>query len=231
MFDSGGLVPVPGLECYFDRRDSRCINSAAIENSRGWFDPDTGDYNLQFPSGIGQTTNNVWVALNWKQQKWYPVVPSATSNPYLGSAIHVSDTNGRQYMYGARDNGYMMRIHDPDVATWDGISSVQSITLGDLLCSGNIWDLIRLRFLKLFGISTTEDLDASVVHYADGGAAGTELTEVALNATERYFKDTQAPDLLAWSHQIKITATISTEKRGMRLLGWGMEYLIEREDL
>lgn len=231
MFDSGGLMPVPGLECYFDRRDSRCINSAAIENARGWFDPDTGDYHLQIPSGIGQTANNVWVALSVKHQKWYPIVPSAPLNPCLGAAFHAADTDGRQYMYGARDNGYMMRIHDPDVATWDGISSVQSITLGDLLCSGNIWDRIRLRFLKLFGISTTEDLDASVTHYADGAAAGTELDAVALNAAGRYFKDTQAQDLLAWSHQIKITATISTEKRGMRLLGWGMEYLIEREDL
>jgi hypothetical protein len=143
----------------------------------------------------------------------------------------VADTDGRQYVFGARDNGYMMRIHDPAVATWDGTPSVQSLTLGDLLCSGNIWDRIRLRFLKLFGISTTEDLDASVTHYADGDATGTALAAVALNAPGRYFKDTQPLNQGAWSHQFKLFATITTEKKGMRLLGWGLEYLIEREDL
>jgi hypothetical protein len=231
MFDSGGLVPVPGLECYFDRRDSRCINSAAIANARGWFDPDTGDYNLQIPSGVGQTFNNVWVALSMKHQKWYPVVPSAAASPYLGAAFRVSDTDGRQYVYGARDNGYMMRLHDPSVATWDGTGSVQSITLGDLLLSGNIWDRIRLRFLKLFGVSAAEDIDAAITHYADGAAAGTALADVALDATPRYFKSTQGLNLVAWSHQIKISVTVSTEIRGMRLLGWGMEFQVEREDL
>ena len=230
-FESGGLAPIPGLECYFDRRDSRCVNSAAIQNARGWFDPDTGHYNLQIPSGSGQTTNNVWVALNTKEKKWYPVVPSVATTPYLGAAFRGADIEGRQYMYGARDNGYMMRLHDPAAATWDGTPSVQSVTLGDLLCSGNIWDRIRLRFLKLFGISTTEDLDAAVTHYADGATSGTALTAVALNATERYFKNTQPLNHAAWSHQFRISATISSEKRGMRLLGWGLEYLIEGEDL
>jgi hypothetical protein len=36
---------------------------------------------------------------------------------------------------------------------------------------------------------------------------------------------------VAWSHQIKISVTVSTEIRGMRLLGWGMEFQVEREDL
>ena len=232
MYDSGSLTPIPGLECYFDRRDSRCVNSAAIGNSRGWFDPDTGDYNLQFPSGTEQTVNNVWVALSWRYKKWYPVVPSAAASPYLGGAFRVADLNGRQYVYGARDNGYLMRIHDPAVATWDGTAAVQSVTFGDLLCSGNIWDRIRLLYFKLFGISITEDVDASLTHYADGATAGTALTVVALNGANRYFKDTQRLGLaVAWSHKITITATITTNPRGMRLLGWGMQYQIEREDL
>ncbi len=144
----------------------------------------------------------------------------------------MADTSGRQSVYGARDNGYLMRIHDPAVATWDGAESVQSVTLGDLLCSANVWDRIRLLYFKLFGISATEDVDAALEHYADGAATGTALTVVALNGTNRYFKSTQGINVVvAWSHMIRISAIISTETRGMRLLGWGMEYQIEREDL
>lgn len=231
VFDSGGVIPIPGLECYFDRRDSRCINSAAIANSRGWFDPDTGDYNLQIPSGVGQTDNNVWVAFSTKHAKWYPITPSVAVNPYLGAVISVADTEGRRYVYGTRDNGYMMRLHDPSVATWDGAASVQTITLGDLLVSGNVWEEIRLRYFKLFGISTTEDIAAAITHYADGDTAGTVLAPVTLKTSARYFKETQALNLIGWSHQIKISATFTTDKRGMRLLGWGLSYLAEREDL
>ena len=234
MFDSGGLTPVPGLECFFDRRDSRCINSAYIDKSRGWFDPDTGDYNLTFPSGSSQTHPNIWVAFSLKYQKWYHIVPSLVYAPYyhtVRAAFRVADTNGRQYVYGTRDNGFMLRLHDPAVATWDGTASVQSVTLGDMICSGNLWDRIRLLYLKLFGVSTTEDLDAAITHHADGASATTTLSVAALNASGRYFKSTQALNLVAWSHQLTISTTVSTEKRGMRLLGWGLEYLVEREDL
>lgn len=228
IFDSAGLQLVPGLECYFDRRDSRCINHSAIEGARGWFDDD-GDYNLQFPSGSGQTTNNIWVVLNMKTMKWYPVVPSASS-PYLGAAFPVFDSSGKRYVYGARDNGYMMRLHDPSTPQWDGSDSVQSVTLSDMVPDGDVWNVTMLRRLKLFGISISEDVDASVTHYADGSTVETALASVELNTSARYFKNTQALDLTAWSHKIKISGTFSTEAKGMRLLGIGLEYKKIRDD-
>ncbi len=230
MFDAAGLQIIPGLECYFDRRDSRCVNFAALANARGWFDPETGDYNLQIPSGAAQTTNNLWVALDRKKTRWYPVVPSAAASPYLGAAFRVSDTDDKPYVYGARDNGYMMLLHDPATPKWDGTAAVQSVTLGDLVVSGDMWEKGLVNFFKVFGISTAEDTDAAITHYKDGAAAGTSLAAVALNGANRYFKDTQPVNISGWSHRIKIAATISTEKKGLQLLGWGMEYMIDRED-
>jgi hypothetical protein len=303
IFDSGGLQPVPGLECYFDRRDARCINYAAIENSRGWFDPETGDYNLQIPTG-SSTTPNVWVALNLKLRKWYPVVPSVqivfasgahavvvgesvhqatsgatgtvlgialttgswetnnqagtillgsvtgiwsngnnmedaghnvvascttcTTDPYLGAAFRVVDATGKAYIYGARDNGYLMRLHNG--VPWDGAASVQSVSPADLIVSDDPWDQIRLLRLKLFGISTTEDADCAITHYADGASSGTALTAAALNGANRHFRATQGLNVLAWSHQFKFSAAIATEAKGMRLLGWALEYRTERAD-
>jgi hypothetical protein len=231
IFDSGGLQDIPGLECYFDKGDPRCVNYAAIGNSRGWFDPDTGDYNVQIPSGAGQVENNVWVACQLQSdRKWYHVVPSAAPAPYLGAAFRVEDTSKRAYVYGARDNGYLMRLHNPTVPTWDGAAAVQAVTLGDLVPSGNVWEKVRVDFLKIFGISIAEDIDLTVTHYADGAATGTALTPVALNGTNRYWKNTQPVDIAAWSHSFKLSATVTTTPKGLQLLGWGLEHHTERED-
>lgn len=227
-FDSGGLQIIPGLECYFDAEDPRCINFAAIANSVGWFAPN-GDYHLQFPSGAGQTENNVWVACTADQRKWYPVVPSAAASPYLGVVIPVADADGKTHVYGARDNGYVMRLHHG--VTFDGTAQVQSVTLADLLVAGDPWIQIRLDLFKIFGVATTEDIDAQITHYADGAPSGTALADVPMqNAAGRYFKHTQPVDIPAWSHQIVIAATVTEETKGLKLLGWGMQYHMERED-
>lgn len=226
MFDSGGIQLLPGLECYFDERDSRCINFAAYANARGWFAPN-GHYHFQFPSGSGQTANNVWVAYDPGKKKWYPLVPSAAS-PYIQAAFRVTDLAGRSYIYGSRDNGHLMRMHNG--ATWDGTAQVQSVTLGDILPTSDLWDETNLGRFKLLAISTAEVVSAAITHYADGNAAGTTLTAVPLNGTARYVKHTQGVDITAWSHRVSIQATISTETKGMRLLAWAAQFGTERED-
>jgi hypothetical protein len=228
MFDSGGLTPVPGVECYFDPNDSRCINFAAVETARGWFDPDQAEYNLLIPSGSAQTACNIWLVYSIEHKKWFRKVPSAAASPYPQLAFRVEDTNGKRYLYGCRDNGYLMRLENG--ATWDGTGSVQSITPGDMVPSQDIWDQVRLRQLKLFGISITEDIDCAITYYADGASAGTALTAVEMNGSNRHFRSTQLLNLLAWSHMLKFSTTVSTETRGMRLLGWAIEFQVERED-
>jgi hypothetical protein len=227
MFDSGGLMPIAGLECFFDPNDPLCVNFAALENARGWFDPTHAEYNLAIPSGAAQTINNRWLVYVLAEKKWYDKVPSAAS-PYPQAAIRVEDLDGKRYVYGCRDNGYLMRLENG--ATWDGSASVQAIETGDFAPSGDIWDMARLRALKVLGSCITEDIDCAITHYADGAAAGTSLTAVALNGTNQNFRSTQEIDKIAWSHRMRFETSVSTEVRGMRLLGWGLEYQIERED-
>jgi hypothetical protein len=229
IFDSGGLTPVRGIECYFDQADSRCVNDAALANACGKFHPTRPEYHVLLPSGTGQTTNNVWLVYNIQKKRWFKVVPSAAASPYPQALIPVTDLTGGVYCYGSRDNGYLMRLN-ADTPAWDGTASVQFAVLADQLASGDLWDLIRLNRFKLLGVCITENITASITHYADGAAAGTALTAVALKGSNRYFRSSQGMNLLAWSHQLKISATVSSELRGMRLLGWGLLYQIVRED-
>lgn len=100
MYDSGDIIPIPGMECYFDPDDPRCINFAAIEKAIGWFDPDKPHYNIQIPSGPDQTENNVWLAFDYSSRRWFcRIIPDA--HPYLSAVIRVADAAGKEYMYGA----------------------------------------------------------------------------------------------------------------------------------
>jgi hypothetical protein len=253
IFDSGGLMPVPGIECYFDPTDDLCINFAAIENARGWFDPDYGVYKLCIPSGATQTEINCWLVYDLVEKKWYETVPCATVSPYPAAAFRVEDTDGKRYVYGCRDNGYMMRLENG--LLWDGEPTVQIIETGDFIPSADSWDISRLRALKVMGASflsdnlltesslviTTETGDSLVIeaggcvvtHYEDGSDDGTALSTVPMNSVAANFRNTQDLDQPAWSHRLRFSTTIptdSSEVRGMRLLAWGIEYQIERDD-
>jgi hypothetical protein len=228
IFDSGGLQLVPGLECYFDPRDSRCVNFAALSIARGHFDPDNGHYHVELPSGAGQTTNNLWVAWQPDQKKWYPVVPSAPDG-YLGAAFRVADTAGKNYVYGGRDNGQLMRLHHG--ATWDGSPQVQSVTTGDFLPSKSIWDATRITGLKMIALSAVEDVSLTPVLYADGAAAGTTLAPVPMKGAKRYVRHSQGVDVpAAWSWRLQWSAIVNTETQGLRLIAWGVKHQIEWED-
>ncbi|MDD4339204.1 MAG: hypothetical protein PHV00_05940 [Syntrophales bacterium] len=249
MFDSGGLTPIPGVECYFDPNDTLCVNFSAIENARGWFDPDHPEYNLLLPSGAGQTACNVWLVLNLDQQRWFAKVPSTTADPYPQAVVRVQDADDKRYVYGARDNGHVMRLeYGPE---WDGEPSAQIIETGDFLPTGNVWDITRLRSIKVWGTAPTgaiEHEDGSVMvtedgetvitdvdknsftHYADGATTGTTLSDIEVGATRWNYRGTQETNLVAWSHRLRFETTVATEARGMRLLGWGALYQVERED-
>lgn len=253
MFDSGGLIPVPGIECYFDPTDDRCVNFSAIENARGWFDPDYGVYKLCIPSGPAQTTINCWLVYDLIEKKWYETVPCAAIQPYPAAAFRVEDEDGKRYVYGCRDNGYMMRLEDG--LLWDGDPTVQVIETGEFIPSGDAWDISRLRALKVMGSSflsdalLAEDGDiladesgdsliiesggCAVTHYADGDTVGTALANVPMNSVAANFRHTQEVDHLGWTHRLRFSTTVpsdSSEVRGMRLLAWGVEFHIERPD-
>ncbi|HAJ26091.1 MAG TPA: hypothetical protein DCG53_02400, partial [Syntrophus sp. (in: bacteria)] len=229
MFDAGGLSPLPGIECYFDKNDARCINFAAIAESRGWFDPDLPQYNLQIPSGSGQTTNNVWVVYDFRENRWYPKAPSTTSNPYLGSVVRVADANDKQYVYGGRDNGHIMRLYHG--TTYDGADIEQYVETGEILPAGEIWDKCKMQLLKVLVKPMAEVRNLIVTLYRDGDTTGQVIATKPLQGTARFLKfNIPVSQDAFWSCRIRFHASTSISPKGLQLLGWGFKYSIEQED-
>ena len=78
-----------------------------------------------------------------------------------------------------------------------------------------------------------EWIDIDVTHYADTAYIGTDLEELMLDGgqnTTRLARTTQNTNLLGWSHRLKFTAETSDTVKGMKPIGWGAQYWIERTD-
>lgn len=229
QFDAGGLSPLPGIECYFDKNDPRCINFASIAESRGWFDPDLPQYNLQIPSGAGQITNNVWLVYDYRENRWYPKIPSATPNPYLGAIVRVADANDKQYVYGCRDNGHIMRLYHG--TTYDGVDIEQYVETGEILPAGEIWDKCKMQLLKVLVKPLTEVRNLVVTIYRDGDTTGKVIATIPLLGTTRFLKlNFPVSQDAFWSCRIRFQASTSASLKGLQLLAWGFKYSIEQED-
>ncbi len=227
--DAGVLLPIEEkISCYFDKDDARCINFDAIANSRGWVDQDKLQYNLGIPSGSGQTSINVWLCLDLKKMRWFEKVP-AGDDAYPQAAFRVADTNGTQYVYGLRDNGYMMRLENG--TTWDGEEIAGLVASSDQLPTGDIWDVTKIRRLKMLLGAIAENSSLVGTHYKNGKSSGTTLSPVAAVGSDRYVKDVQSLNLKAFSHKFEFSIATSNTVKGVPLLAWGYQYEVEREDV
>jgi len=228
LFDAGILEPITkNLACYFDKSDPRCINFDAIENCRGWMDPDNLSYVLGLCSGAGQTEINVWVAYDLVLKRWYPIKP-AGSNAYPQAAFRVVDEDGAQYVYGLRDNGHMMKLENgPD---WDGEAIVQKVVFADQVPTGSMWDIVTTRHFKLVCEAISEAATIEIKHYKDGEAAATELRSIAANGSNRYVRNTQKFEKKGWSHKFELQTSTSSVKKGVPLLAWGYTCEILQKD-
>ena len=227
MFDAGGLSPMAGIECYFDPNDDRCMNYAAIDRARGWFDPDRPQYNLQFPSET-ETENNVWLFYDFTVNKWYPKVPQAEEDPYLSAAFRVTDATGKQYIYGARPNGYLVRLEYG--TTWDEEPIQQYIETGEIIPSGNILETHKIIKIKLLYLPITETtpVTLTVTLYRNGDTTGQVLTTLDLTGTASFLslKKKLAHDAFS-SCRLRFAAETSETKKGLQLLAWSYQYTKE----
>ena len=224
--DTATVTPIAGVECYFDRNDSRCINWSAVEKACGVVDLEYLEYHLCIPSGAGQTTNNVWLVFDLMKHRWYPRV--ANDGQYPQSFCRVVSTNGTPYVFACYDDGHMRRINTGD--TWDtgGTAIACVLKSADILPTGDMWDATRLRYVKLLGVVAAA-VSAAITHYKNGGASGTSLTAASLASTNRHSRHVQPVSLLAWSHQLLLT--FNAPSGGATLIGMAWEFTVEREDL
>ena len=249
MFYNNTILPMPGIEPYFEDGNPLCINKTYIATARGCYGPEYKSYNLYLPSAAATTaTNDLWFAFDFQRLKWYQITPTID---FPQGAFPVEDTYGNKYLYGYTETGYLLRL-EADVQYWS--TSDYHITgvvkTADILPTGSTWDTTLLRRIKtLFVCDTTGEI--TITHYLDGAATGTVVsntvsggavtatynTMAAATAGDRYrnlitkiYKTVSSVKYGATglSHAIKFSIANQTEKP--KLLGWGMQYLPLYED-
>jgi hypothetical protein len=155
LFDAAVLVPLRGIDNFFDATKTECINSAYIHRAHAWFDPNYNEYNLCFPSGTGQTECNVWVMYNLNSKRWSQKKPG--TQPVPQATFQVNDTQGNIFIYALFNNGHMALLESG--LLWNDTEDIQaSITMGEHLPSGDIFDTTLMRRIKL--LTKTTPLDA-----------------------------------------------------------------------
>lgn len=155
LFDAATIVPIKGVNRYFDQNYPECINWNKINKAHGWFDPNTYEYNLCIPSGISAVDCNVWLMYDLLHKKWSK--RDTGISPIPQATFKVTDEIGRKYIYGLTDNGRMIRLENGDV--WDGQYSIQAtVTTGDFFPTNSIFDVTCLRRVKMFRETQAADL-------------------------------------------------------------------------
>ena len=231
MFDAGGLSPIPGLECYFDERDSRCINFANIHKAKGWWSTFGAKYNLQFPSGANQTENNVWVVHDFEVGRWYRIEPSCPA-PYFNAVVRVADAQEKHYIYGFRENGAVMRVDHG--STFDASPIPQHVETGEILAADSLWEIIKPQLMKLIALSTDEpDMEITVTIYKDGAATGDVIMRIPFSATaaDQLIRHTDRinPGDCS-SFRVRFATQTQASPKGMQLLAWGYKLSPERTE-
>jgi hypothetical protein len=140
------------VKVYWDETDSRAIPSNRLDDSIGWCDKSRNSYKLLISSGSGQTTHNVELEYNIKDNSWTKIYREKEdgANP-LQAGFEVVDTTGRFYSYGATDEGYVYRTENG--TTWNGTAIKQYVRTKDLLLSSDrplmkdsVIDYVRLTY-------------------------------------------------------------------------------------
>ncbi|ACL06228.1 hypothetical protein Dalk_4550 [Desulfatibacillum aliphaticivorans] len=227
VFDGATIVGIPGVDNYFDPDDDDCINFDFISTARGWYDRTHKEYNLTFPSGDGQTSNNAWLVYDFSRNKWFEKVPTT----YPTAAFTVQDASGTPYVYAGTADGYVLRLENG--TTWDGTAINQVVETGDFdLTGGDLWFLSALDKVKLFSKDITETANVTVTHYSNTSATGSSLGAWSLNTgTDRITRDTQNENKTpCWTHRLKFETSTSETEKGWQPLGFGLQTRFVRED-
>jgi hypothetical protein len=253
-FDGQVLTPIKGVEKYFDPDNSDSLVLSQIKDSSGWYDVQKGEYNLLIPTGTA-TKNNTWLVYDVLKKKWFRKDTGLAEFPQIGFPVTASASGGN-YIYGGIDTGFMMRLENGD--SWadatPGKPIEQVVETGDFWPTNNIWDLTRIRKVKVMGKRISEEHEITVQHAADTDDSlglsgiwmddaglwqdweGGEWVSAALASMRMYMTDTinriarntVRDNLFGWSHRFEFSVSTDETTKGFQPLGWGIVY--QKED-
>lgn len=219
IFDGAVLMPVAGINSYFDPVDDNYLGASAIESAVGWYDATYKEYNLR--------VGDEWFAYDLNRKKWYS--KSTPTMPTVG--FPVTDVNGSTYIYSGTTTGYLMRLEYGD--TWDGTGIEQIVETGDFFPVEDPWYRTKIDRIKVAARKLTESKELSITHYADGNAYSNDLETLKLTrgAGDIAWANITHPNGLAgWMHRLRFSVTTSSTTKGFRPLGWGFQRSIDYED-
>ena len=225
VFDGAVLMPVPGLERFFDEGDPDYVNPAALDQSVMWFDSAHGELNLALPLGTS-TEPDLWMAFDLSKRAWFEKNPGALKYPLC--AIPVASALGVRYVYAGNREGHLLRLENGP--TWNGTAMTCEIETGDLMLAG-AWDRALVSKVRLWGHLIGEAASAAISYTPDSGSSFTSLGAVDLAAgSGRLFHKTIAVNAQGWMMRFKVVAATSSVTPGLWLEGLGLEFTKERID-
>jgi hypothetical protein len=210
MFDGAVLIPIKGIENYFDPNDPDYVEWDNMINSVGWVDNNYKEYNVLLPSGSGQIKNNTWVTYDLRRKKWFRKEPSTRSMPQC--AFNVMHTTGEQKVLAGIETGYLMYLETGK--NWDGNPIVQRIRTGDFWPSDNIWDETLLRKFKMYTHKTAESgVDLDIYFYANTAKAiGNDVNWADSTATDVTWADTTSSTTdTTWAAVVSANITLDLD--------------------
>jgi hypothetical protein len=255
MFDGAVLVPMRGIDNYFDPNETSYINTAQYSKCRGWFDSVYKEYNLLIPTG-SSTVVNTWLVYDLYRRKWYRKDTGTADFPRCG--WKVADTDGASYVYAGMNTGTVMRLENG--TNWNGVGITQRVRSGDIIPSNNIWDITRIRKMKIIAKRVQESNTLSVKYYGDtvetsgvgvsfqdstdNNSAFTDSADISTTwasvpsttfdlsvatGLERLVTRTQDLNRLGWAHAFEWEITTDDTTKGFQPIAWGIQYIVERK--
>jgi len=248
IFDGAVIYKIPGLEVYFDPNSPDYLGQTVIKAAIGWFDQSYGEYNI--------IAGTHWFAYNLRLKRWFEKHTGVAETPI--SAWPVRDTSGNEYVYAGLDNGFAVRLEYG--TSWNNTGINQKVQTGDFWPSKNVWDLTRLRRVKLVAKRIAESHSLRIVHFGDGAEIaitdwswdnstsfewtnssfwvwdnGNYVTFVDLSGgttknRPRIISATQPTNLLNWLHGLRFEVSTTDSTKGFQPIGWAIEYIKERKD-
>jgi len=262
--DGSVIIPLTGVAKYFDPEKSTCVNYDAITNARGWFDPTYSEYNILLPTGSSQTTCNKWLVYDLVRKRWYEKVPATYPQAAFpvqddSGTVYIYgflDTGYAERLeYGSTWDGtaitYTMTTADLlPLGMWRQ-TKVRRLKLISQVPELDEDETVTITVAHYADgeQSFDTDLDSFTINRNDYTRAyrvvddeGDFLVDEDGNFVvgiawrdPRYVRDTQACNLIGYSHQFKFSMTSNDydfqDNFGKRLLGFGLELYEEREDL
>ncbi len=201
LFDGNTITEIDqDIKNYFQLEKTECINAANANKSAAFVDEREREYHLVIPSGA--TSLNLELVFSTKRKAWY----KADRGLALQCGFTAYSTTGVPYTYAGTATGFLERLEDPSVATFDGTTITRTIQTRDIPFAGWVMQTV-VRYIKLITKSMSGTVTALVSHFGDGVTTADAYTVTAnpVSATTNFV---QSKGSLDWGnhtfHSFKI---------------------------